>query len=490
MDIDLAIIPTPKQVNPTSNILMLSEESRVYSEAKSLEPLLDLFRMELKRLTGFHPELAKIPCSKADIIFSIDTLLGKDEYTIDINKKVEVSGGSYQALTMARATLLQLAFLHEEKVCFPMLYIQDRPTAKYRGLMIDLARNWHSVNTIKKLIDLSSFYKSNYLHLHFSDYQSYTLPSKKYPKLPTPERNYSFKDLQRLDNYSQLRGVTIIPEIDLPGHSSAIVNAYPELFGIEAIDENPWIVNMGKEEVYVAIDDIIGEIASVFKATPYIHIGGDEAIFHKSLEDPHVQTYMKLHELGDDVHELYRHFLVRVNEIVKKHDKQMCVWEGFGPKGKVQIPKDIIVFEYETNRYLPNELVADGYTVVNTSWKPLYVVNQKKWEPKTIYNWNMWRWENWFDKAPSFTPIQLEESLLVIGAEMCAWEQAEITEIPSIRKRLPALNQRIWNTEEILPYDEFIQLLEITDMKLSLLINDDRQDKLLYDYNFEKEDVK
>jgi hexosaminidase len=490
MEMDVAIIPTPKIITLPEKALMLTEVSRVYSEDESLIPVLDLFRMGLKRLTGFHPDLAKIPCSKADIIFSIDEQLEPDEYLVDMSNKIEVSGGSYQALTMAQTTLLQLVFMHDEKVCFPVLNIRDKPRAKYRGLMIDLARNWHSIKTLKKLIDLSAFYKSNYLHLHFSDYQSYTLPSKKFPKLPTPERNYSFKDLQMLEEYSQMRGVTIIPEIELPGHASAIVNTYPEIFAIKAIDENPWIVNMGKEEVYSAIDDIIGEITSVFKATPYIHIGGDEAIFHKSEEDPHVKAYMKKHNLGEDIHELYRHFLVRVNDIVRKYNKQMCVWEGFGREGKVQIPKNIIVFEFETNRYLPNELVADGYQVVNTSWKPLYVVNQKKWEPRTIYSWNMWRWENWFPQAPSFTPIQIEKSPLVIGAEMCAWEQAEVTEIPSIRKRLPALNQRIWNTEEVLPCDEFIRQLEITDTKLSLLINDDRQDELLYNYNFVKKESK
>ena len=165
----------------------------------------------------------------------------------------------------------------------------------------------------------------------------------------------------------------------------------------------------------------------------------------------------------------------------------MCVWEGFRKEGQVPVPKDIIVYAFETNRYLPNDLVADGYTVVNTSWKPLYVVNKKKWEPKTIYNWNMWRWENWFPKAPSFTPIQVEEHPLIVGAQMCAWEQPEKVEFPSLRMRLPALNERIWNTEKQVPYEVFIQKLDETDKKLSLLVGDTRQDSLLHNYNFEKE---
>lgn len=164
----------------------------------------------------------------------------------------------------------------------------------------------------------------------------------------------------------------------------------------------------------------------------------------------------------------------------------MCVWEGFGREGKVSIPKDIIVFEFETNRYLPNHLIEDGYTVVNTSWKPLYVVNQKKWEPRTIYDWNMWRWDNWFDKAPSFNPIQTEISPLVIGAQMCSWEQRDEIEIPSLRKRLPVFVERIWNTEAQVPFAEVSTRVDLLDNRLSILIDDSRQDTLLHGYNFVK----
>ena len=487
VDFEVHIVPIPKEVSFSEEALALSCKSGITGGSESVLPLLTLFKEELKQLTGFDLEVTKTGDNKADIVFALDHQLASDEYQINVDRKIKVTAGSYQALAMARTTLLQMSHVQNEELYFPLVDLKDRPSAGYRGLMVDLARNWHSVESIKQLIDLASFYKSNYVHLHFTDYQSYTLPSKKYPELSTPNRHYTFEELLELETYSRLRGITIIPEIDVPGHSSAIVNAYPDIFALKDKDENPWIINMGKEEVYEALDVIIEEIADVFKTTPYFHIGGDEAIFHKTMDDPDVQAYMKTHDLGDDVHDLYRHFLVRLNEIVKKHGKQMCVWEGFRKEGQVPVPKDIIVYAFETNRYLPNDLVADGYTVVNTSWKPLYVVNKKKWEPKTIYNWNMWRWENWFPKAPSFTPIQVEEHPLIVGAQMCAWEQPEKVGFPSLRMRLPALNERIWNTEKQVPYEVFIQKLEETDKKLSLLVGDTRQDSLLHNYNFEKE---
>lgn len=489
IDHNISVLPFPKKLAASDDALLLGRHSRLYSSSREVEPLLSIFQDEIHLLTEVNINLSENKNSSADIIFEINPELSKDEYELTIDQSVYLSAGSYQALAMGKATLLQLMYTQDDLLVFPKLTINDRPDANYRGLMIDLARQWHSLETVKKLIDLAAFYKSNYIHLHFTDYQSYTLPSKSFPKLSTQDRTYSFEELEELEAYSQQRGVTIIPEIDIPGHSSPFIEKYPEIFAIKDISENPWIVNMGKEEVYTALETIIGEASEIFKSTPYFHIGGDEAIFHKVMDDPDVQAYMKEHELGNDVHELYRHFLVRMRDIIHKYDKKMAVWEGFRRDGEVVIPKDIIVFEYETNRYLPNHLVEDGYTVVNTSWKPLYVVNRKKWEPKTIYEWNIWRWENWFPKAPSIIPIQLEKTPLIIGAQMCAWEQAEETEIPSIRKRLPAMNERIWNTELTRSYEDFMKAMDETDRRLSLLINDSRQDSLLVNYNFVNEET-
>lgn len=480
----LKLIPIPKRLDFQPKALILESVSKIYVARPELAPLAELFAEELKAVVDMSLEVTQTKDKYADIVFRIDEVLNTDEYKIEVTDIVDVSGGSYQALAMARTTLLQIAFVHDKPIGFPVVTIQDSPDSKYRGLMIDLARQWHSVETIKNLIDLASYYKSNYVHLHFTDYQSYTLPSRKYPKLSTEGRHYSFSDLEELEAYSQLRGVTLIPEIDIPGHASSIVKPYPELFGLKDIDENPWTINMGKEEVYQALGSIFEEIIPIFKSTPYIHIGGDEAIFHKVGDDPDVKAYMAANNLGEDVHELYRHFLVRMNDIIKQQGKQMAVWEGFRKDGQVPIPKDIIVYEFETNRYLPNDLVADGYTVVNTSWKPLYVVNRKKFAPETIYGWNISRWENWFPKAPSFNPIQVEHSPLIIGAQMCAWEQGETVEFKSLRRRLPIMNERIWNTDKKETFGNFLKLLEATDTRLSKLTGITEQDSVLYGYDY------
>ncbi|MEM7654862.1 MAG: family 20 glycosylhydrolase [Bacteroidota bacterium] len=482
------VFPEPNIMEGTSGDLWLTKESRLYSPEESVQPLLQLFASELAAITGVFVDISPANSSAADIKFDLDPSLAEEAFVIDIAQTVEVWGGSYGALVSAKGTLLQLAMKHTGgHLAFPQLHLEDQPDVAYRGLLVDLARKWHTVEEIKPLIDLASFYKINYLQLHFTDHQSYTLPSEAFPNLRTPGRHYSVEELKELEAYSQLRGVTIVPELEVPGHSEQFVRAYPEIFAIEDTANNPWIIHMGREEVYEALDALIGEMVEVFQATPYFHIGGDEAYFASVMDDAEVQAYMAAKGLEPDVHELYRHFLVRMNEIVKRHGKQMCVWEGFTPEGKVAIPKDILVFEFETNRYLPGQLLEDGYTVVNTSWKPLYVVNQKKWAPETIYGWNLWRWENWFDQAPSIIPIQVEKNPLVVGAQMCSWEQPAEVELPSLRQRLPYFVERIWNTEQQLPFDAARARVEETDRLLSKLLQDDRQDSLLHGYNFSKE---
>ena len=222
LNIDVNIIPVPKETTVSGKVVVLSGECKIYTENEEALPLITLFKTELKQLTGFDVDITSESGKKADIVFKIDNQLADDEYRIEVSNKINATGRSYQALTMAKTTLLQMSHTQNNELYFPVVKIKDRPSAYYRGLMIDLA----------------SFYKSNYVHLHFTDYQSYTLPSKKYPKLSTPDRHYTLEELEELEAYSQLRGITIIPEIDVPGHSSAIVKAYPEIFALKDVEEN------------------------------------------------------------------------------------------------------------------------------------------------------------------------------------------------------------------------------------------------------------
>jgi hexosaminidase len=161
-----------------------------------------------------------------------------------------------------------------------------------------------------------------------------------------------------------------------------------------------------------------------------------------------------------------------MDEVVKKHGRKTIAWEGFAGEGKTPIPHDITVMVFESLYNRPDHLVADGYKIINTAWQPLYVVNGRNWTPKYIYGWNLYRWENWWDKSQAFpNGINVPPTPLVLGAQMCAWEQADSTELPSLRQRLAAMSERTWNTDAGKDWTNFSDRLAVTDRRLDSLLN-------------------
>ena len=496
---EIQIVPYPKELvkNPKNEALELKNTISVFIKGQDSMKFYDLFINDLKTVFSQNLNFKRSDNIDSDISFNIENSLSNEEYKIEIDKNVFVSGGSYNAISMAKSSLIQMFKLKGNKtLILPKSKIYDKPDSSYRGLMIDLSRMWHSLKSIRNVIDLASFYKIKYLQLHLSDDQAFVFPTDSFPNLPTPDRPYSKQDFIELVDYAKVRGVTIVPEIDVPGHSRQFIEKYPEIFDVENGVKKSNVINIANEKVYTALDQIIGEVAQVFYNSPYIHMGADEAKLDLYKNVREVESYMKKNKLGNDVHELYRYFIIRINEIVKSYDKQMLVWEGFRREGKIKIPKDIIVFEFETLYNHPKSLIEDGYTVVNTSWTPLYAVyggvknkmaQRAVWSPEKIFKWNKWRWEHFSKSVPGYNPIQLKETPQVIGGQMCSWEQSGDAEIPILRKRLPFFSERVWNNKPSKSFEEIFSTVERTDKILSLLINDNRQDSILIGYNFKKD---
>lgn len=491
------IIPSTKELIINDNALQLPKKINLYLSDSVREQPLKIFFKNLEKL-NFQNYYSLSNESSAHIRIFRDSSLKKDEYSIKINTKITVDVNSPSSLSYALNSLLQIAKMNNNNLVFQQIEINDYPDADYRGLMIDLARHWHPIETLKKLIDLSSFYKLNYIQLHLTDDQSFTFPSDKFPELKTENRHYTKDELINLVDYAYDRGIIIIPEIDVPGHAQKFIESYPEIFlpsqkkelGLDVLGNKAKnnVINIGSEKVYSALELIFDEVIEIFHTSPFFHIGADEATLSNLVGDPQVRALMKRENLGTEIDELYRYFIVRMNDILKKKNKTMCVWEGFKRNGNVPIPNDIIVYPFESLYNLPNHLQEDGYKLVNTSWVPLYVVGSgvkngptpRKWSPEKIYDWNMWQWENWYHKSPATdNPIQLNKSSSVIGAQICAWEQTDEAEIPSLRRRIPTFSERVWNTEKKLPFESFYKLTNFTDSKLSHLINSTKQDSQL-----------
>jgi N-acetyl-beta-hexosaminidase len=465
----LPLIPYPKQLAIAAGTLRLPTTLACHLADSTLRELLPVLSSEYRMLTGGEITEAA-PSTKAPCRLAIDPTLAEEQYRLIVDNGVRLTGGSYRAVAMGTVTLLQLL---ERGSALPRLTIDDHPSVPFRGLLVDLGRQWHDIPVLEQLVELCRFYKIGYLQLHLTDDQIFSFPTSAFPELPSPGQHYTRDQLRALDEFARVRGVYIVPELEAPGHASLMIQRRPDIFGFTGVTEWRGTLNMGRDQAYVALDSIIGEIADVFRAGPFIHIGGDEATLDPLASDPDVLSYMREHNLAD-VHELYRQFLVRMNDMVKRHGKRTLVWEGFRKQDDNIIPRDMRVFAWETVYQLPQDLLAGGYTVMNSSWKPLYITWQRKWPVEYIYDtWNLWRWENWVPKMPSFTPIQLDSTSQVIGAMMCAWEQPQWVELFTTRRRLAAMAERTWNgsVRPEHPFAWFEGALARTDEKLGALIS-------------------
>jgi hexosaminidase len=156
---------------------------------------------------------------------------------------------------------------------------------------------------------------------------------------------------------------------------------------------------------------------------------------------------------------------------VKKHGKKTLVWEGFAKTGKTDIPRDITVMAFESKYNLPPDLLAGGYKVINAAWQPLYITPGRRWSPEYIYGWNHYRWESCWDVSAAYKkPIVVPPTPDVIGAQMCVWEQGEHAELPSLRERLAAMSERIWNPNAGKSFADFSVRLKATDAGLENLL--------------------
>ncbi len=453
------IIPSPQNLSFSTGVIDLSNGFTIKINNPELEPLQKVIQQDYFLLFGI-----KLEEGKTSLNLAVNPKLKKEEYQLIIEKDISITGGSYGAVALALSSLWQGM---NEEFKIPRMTIADHPLYNYRSIMLDVARAWHSPETIKKIIDLCRWYKINYLHLHLTDDSAFSFPSDAFPVLATENHSYTKAQLVELNQYAYDRGVILVPELDVPGHTSEILRKMPELFGIAKVENSPYTISMAREETYQALDVLISEIAAVFSYSPYVHIGGDEAFFGGMEDDPATLAYMKKHELPN-IHELFRHFLIRLDDSVKKTGKQTIVWAGFGEKGELEIPKDVIVMLWEHIYHDPHDLLENNYPIINASFKPLYIVNNRKWDAQYIYNqWTPNRWESWAHEG-DFFGVELEENDQVMGATMCAWEQNQIHQMPRLRNRVAGMAQHLWS-QPSLPWEEFWSQQQKTDQRLEQL---------------------
>ncbi len=383
---------------------------------------------------------------------------------------LKITASDDEGVLYGMASALQYIELKNGVVKVNKVTVEDYADKSYRGLMVDLARQWHPLYTIYKYIDLCFFYKIKYLHLHFCDNERYTLPSKKYPKLNKAGNYYTEKEVRDFCEYAKSRGVILVPEIEMPGHTKILNENYPELFScrldgddvqmlseVGAVITSNNIICAGSEKSFNAICELMDETCELFADFPYVHIGGDEAAIKVWNNCEHCKKYMQEHNLKDEK-ALYSEYTGRVTGYILSKGKTPIVWEGFPEEGMEMIPKETIVILWENHYNTPEALLGAGFKLINCSWKPLYVVNHyvESWHPFTLLKWNTYNWQHWWPQSRAAKePIQLEPTKQVLGAQLCAWEMTYEQEISRVMDNLAAVSERTWTEERVCSDDEF-----------------------------------
>lgn len=454
--VNLFVLPTPKEVsgagadgNFTSAVVIPS----VYCEKSDWFPLRDAFILYTKKTLGTAFEIKP---GGIELIF--EHRLKRGHYRLDVSEIVRLYACDISGMGYGLATLLQMMTVENGRIHIPAASVYDYPDCSFRTLMVDLARQWHTFENILDYVDLCFLYKANYLHLHFIDSQSYTLPSQAFPNLPTEGRHYTQEQIAQLNAYAKARNITLIPEFEAPGHANAMLDAHPGLFACS--DANKGIICAGKPGIFLNLDRIIGEICSMFPHSPYIHIGGDEADIGawNSCED--CRSYMEKEGIPS-IHSLYTDFIVHMTEIVFARGRTPIVWEGFPKEGAERLSRDVVVISWENYYHYTPDLLAEGFHIINASWQPLYIIPSNRWTSHDILNWNVYNWQHFWEKSIArLNPIHVQPTEQVLGAQLCAWECTYEQDIQPIKEKLAALSERTWSVKRVLDDEQFANRLK------------------------------
>lgn len=256
--------------------------------------------------------------------------------------------------------------------------IADRPVYSHRGQSFDCVRHFFSADEVKKVLEQMALVKMNVLHFHLTDDQGWRIESKVFPALhQTGKEYYTQVQLKEIVEFARTRGIEVIPEIDLPGHTTAILAAYPEL-GCTGLRPSlateggiySTILCAGQEQVYLFLEQLLSEICPIFPS-PRFHIGGDEAPKTQWKACPHCKA--KLQKLGsDDFEDLQSHFTCRVSQILARHGKTPLCWNET-LKGRL-LPADLQIQYWTVDGYDPmRSYIRGGGKYIYSSMYELYL---------------------------------------------------------------------------------------------------------------------
>lgn len=493
-----SIIPAPREMTYGSGSFVVSRDTRVVATEPQSAQVARYFIDLLQRTRGRSLPISSAPSGAGTISFEI--VPGEDADTEGYSlfaspERIHIVSQSARGLFYGAVTLWQLLTSNVAGNTVPAVTIVDAPRFRWRGLMVDSARHYQSPQFIKQLIDAMALHKLNVLHWHLTDDQGWRLQIQKYPQLTAvgawrvpagpaaaadidpatrkPRRYggfYTQDQVRDIVAYAAARNITIVPEIEMPGHASAAIAAYPQL-GVNSLDaQNPlppqvssdWGVHANlfnvEEGTFEFLQDVLSEVLSLFPGE-YIHIGGDEAAKDQWRASPRIQA--RMHELGvKDEHALQSYFIQRMEKFLNARGRRLIGWDeilegGLAPNATVM-----------SWRGIDGAVAAAtaGHDAVLSPWPTLYFDNRPLAAPsppgrgKVISIDEVYR----FDPAPAALSEAQRKHILGVQANVwtehirtedrfdymtfpraaalaeVAWSPAARLDLASFKERLPA----------------------------------------------------
>ena len=387
--------------------------------------------------------------------------LGEDEsYTLNVSdKQATLNAPTTLGVLRGLETFLQLLEGDRHGYYLPCVRIEDKPRFPWRGLMIDACRHWIPVDTIKRNLDGMAAVKLNVFHWHLTEDQGWRVESKKYPKLQqngSDGNYYTQAQITEIVAYAAARGIRVIPEFELPGHSTALLTAYPDYGSAPGPYqiERRWGIHQPtldptNEAVYKFIDGLIGEMATLFPDA-YLHIGGDEVEGSQWKGNQKIQAFMQAKGLAN-LEALHAYFNQRLNAILKKHGKKMVGWdEIFHP----DLPNDIVVQSWRGQASLATGAKKGYLGILSNGYYLDHVLPAAK--------------HYLIDPISASSELSDAERARILGGEACLWSEyvSDETIDSRIWPRAAAIAERFWSPREVNHVDEMYRRLAAISVQL------------------------
>jgi hexosaminidase len=474
----VSIIPQPTKLELQKGYFVFNSNTKVWIDPnKELEQLGKYFTDLINQQSGLKLNATwkmtrEIPKSLIRIEFKKD-FKNEEAYSLQIKPnliKIQAKGGA--GIFYALQTLFQLFPLNEKQIKVQCLKIYDEPRFQWRGAHLDVCRHFFPVEFVKKYIDILAMYKMNRFHWHLTEDQGWRIEIKKYPKLTEigawrKDENgnlyggfYTQEQIKDIIDYAKKKYITIIPEIEMPGHSLAALASYPQFSCTGGPFEvlNHWTITKdvycaGNDSTFIFLQNILSEVMDLFPSD-IIHIGGDEVPKDRWKECPKCQARIKTENLKDE-HELQSYFIQRIEKFVNSKGKKIIGWDeilegGLAPNALVMSwrgiaggiaaakQKHFVVMSPGTHCYF------DHYQALQN-------------EPKAIGGYTT------LEKVYSFEPVPSElneeEAKYILGAQANVWtEYIETTDHVEymLLPRLIALSEVVWSDKNSRNLDDFL----------------------------------